>query len=225
MKEDILNNLQEVRARIKREQELEDNLDLMIRDTAEKVWAEREKIWETERQASQKLLNEVLSYQKQQMEEKLETNRQLQAETLKEKEQLLNEIELIKVETARDLLHKIELKKQEKLEREVEIREKQLEKLTLVNEEELADAELKQQHEMYNQLVEEEREKMENEVYVEKIYSKPGERPGTSQSSSSVVRFNIPESPTFSSGRGPEKSLFLAEILGLVLDASLTSGS
>lgn len=204
LKEDILNNLQEIRARIKREQELEDNLDLMIRDTAEKVWAEREKIWETERQASQKLLNEVLSYQKQQMEEKLETNRQLQAETLKEKEQLLNEIELIKVETARDLLHKIELKKQEKLEREVEIREKQLEKLTLVNEEELADAELKQQHEMYNQLVEEEREKMENEVYVEKIYSKPGERPGTSQSSSSVVRFNIPESPTFSSS--PQKS-------------------
>merc|ERR1711981_341103 len=96
----VRENLEETRKRIIREKELDKALDLMVREQAEQVWTEREKLWAKEREASEKLLKQVLAYQQTQVDEKREQFKQRQQQLLVDREELLSQIEHIAAETA-----------------------------------------------------------------------------------------------------------------------------
>jgi len=194
---EILENIKTNKENLEKEKKLEEDLDLMIREKGEQVWAEREAAWAKQRLASEKLLNSVLQEQANQVQEKIERNKLLQAENLLEKEKLIEEIEKTKIETAREILRKKEAKENEKLIREIEIKEKVLEKMNEKQEQELEEAELAQQHQAYKGMVEDERANLQGEPFVERIYARPS-------TAGSTVRFNIPEPGE--GGDSPQKS-------------------
>ncbi|XP_032370936.1 trichoplein keratin filament-binding protein isoform X1 [Etheostoma spectabile] len=75
------------------EREREAEFDILHREEAQHVWEKREAQWEKERKARERLMQEVLSGRQQQLELKMEKNREAQEESLRRREQLIQELE------------------------------------------------------------------------------------------------------------------------------------
>ena len=139
-RENMRQQLELNKTRLLKEKILEDRLDLMIRDQAEEVWKQREQQWADERLASQKLLDECLKSQREQIVEKHEKNLEKKAVLVAEQEKLLADIEKFKNETERQREQRQGEKTSRREQIEKEIEEAKELKLMIQKEEELEDA-------------------------------------------------------------------------------------
>ncbi|XP_070760888.1 trichoplein keratin filament-binding protein [Enoplosus armatus] len=76
------------------EREREAEFDILHREEAQRVWEKREAQWEKERKARERLMQEVLAGRQQQLELKVQKNRDAQEESLRRREELIQELEL-----------------------------------------------------------------------------------------------------------------------------------
>ncbi|XP_040897387.1 trichoplein keratin filament-binding protein [Toxotes jaculatrix] len=76
------------------EREREAEFDILHREEAQHVWEKREAQWEKERKARERLMHEVLVGRQQQLELKMQKNREAQEESLRRREELIQELEL-----------------------------------------------------------------------------------------------------------------------------------
>lgn len=76
------------------EREREAEFNLLYREEAQHVWEKREAQWEKERKARERLMHEVLTGRQQQLELKMQKNREAQEESLRRREELIQELEL-----------------------------------------------------------------------------------------------------------------------------------
>ncbi|XP_062310051.1 trichoplein keratin filament-binding protein [Osmerus eperlanus] len=76
------------------ERQREAEFDVLYREEAQRVWEKREAEWEKESRARERLMQEVLAGRQQQLEQKVQQNREDQEETLRRREELIQELEL-----------------------------------------------------------------------------------------------------------------------------------
>uniref|UniRef100_A0A3Q3XC44 Trichoplein keratin filament-binding protein n=1 Tax=Mola mola TaxID=94237 RepID=A0A3Q3XC44_MOLML len=76
------------------ERQREAEFDVLHRQEAQHVWEKREAQWEKERKARQRLMREVFAGRQQQLELKMQKNREAQEESLRRREELVQELEL-----------------------------------------------------------------------------------------------------------------------------------
>uniref|UniRef100_A0A3B4ZCX7 Trichoplein keratin filament-binding protein n=1 Tax=Seriola lalandi dorsalis TaxID=1841481 RepID=A0A3B4ZCX7_SERLL len=76
------------------EREREAEFDILHREEAQHVWEKREAQWENERKARERLMHEVLAGRQEQLELKMQKNREAQEESLRRREELIQELEL-----------------------------------------------------------------------------------------------------------------------------------
>uniref|UniRef100_H2YXB5 Trichoplein keratin filament-binding protein n=1 Tax=Ciona savignyi TaxID=51511 RepID=H2YXB5_CIOSA len=92
-KEDVQWMKEVLEQQLKLEAKREAELDLVYREEGRRVWEQREKEWERERIARQKLMAEVLGERSGQIQERAERNRRRQEELLREREELVEVME------------------------------------------------------------------------------------------------------------------------------------
>lgn len=93
---------QVIEDQLRLEKAREAELDTLFQDEAARQWQKRESEWERERQARQRLMDEVLEGRQEQINEKLEEVRLRQQESLERREKLLQEIEIANQLTRRE---------------------------------------------------------------------------------------------------------------------------
>ncbi|KAM8885958.1 trichoplein keratin filament-binding protein isoform 1-T1 [Spinachia spinachia] len=82
-----------IEEQLRLEQEREAEFDILHREEAQRVWEKREAQWEKEKKARERLMQEVLVGRQQQLELKMQDNREAQEESLRRREQLIQELE------------------------------------------------------------------------------------------------------------------------------------
>ncbi|XP_035022930.1 trichoplein keratin filament-binding protein [Hippoglossus stenolepis] len=87
---------QVIEEQLQLEQEREAEFDVLHREEAQHVWEKREAEWEKERKARERLMHEVLVGRQQQLEQKVQKNREAQEQLLRRREELIQELELEK---------------------------------------------------------------------------------------------------------------------------------
>uniref|UniRef100_A0A8C5SZG1 Trichoplein keratin filament-binding protein n=1 Tax=Laticauda laticaudata TaxID=8630 RepID=A0A8C5SZG1_LATLA len=75
------------------EREREAELETIFREEARQVWEKREEEWGREQKARDRLMAEVLAEREQQIQQKMEQNRQAQQESVRFREQLIQQLE------------------------------------------------------------------------------------------------------------------------------------
>ncbi|KAJ8005958.1 hypothetical protein DPEC_G00123280 [Dallia pectoralis] len=85
---------QVIEEQLQLEKEREAQFEILYREEAQHVWEKREAEWEKERRARERLMQEVLTGRQQQLELKMQENRQAQEESLHRREELIQELEL-----------------------------------------------------------------------------------------------------------------------------------
>nr|XP_014345958.1 PREDICTED: trichoplein keratin filament-binding protein isoform X2 [Latimeria chalumnae] len=103
------------------EREREAEFDTIFREEAKRVWEKREAEWERERQARERLMQEVLTGRQVQIQERIEANRQAQEESLQRREELIQELEAVKQMTHREREEEEGIKTARKQELETQI--------------------------------------------------------------------------------------------------------
>ncbi|NXV81489.1 TCHP protein, partial [Atlantisia rogersi] len=103
------------------EKEREAELETVFREEAKKVWEKREEEWEREKNARDRLMNEVLAGRQRQIQEKMELNRRAQEESIKYREQLIKDLEEAKELTRREKEQEEELKTARRQELEAQV--------------------------------------------------------------------------------------------------------
>uniref|UniRef100_A0A3P9KYS3 Uncharacterized protein n=1 Tax=Oryzias latipes TaxID=8090 RepID=A0A3P9KYS3_ORYLA len=83
-----------IEEQLKLERQREAEFESLHREEAQRVWERREAQWEKERKARERLMQEVLMGRQQQLELKMQKNREAQEESLKRREELIQELEL-----------------------------------------------------------------------------------------------------------------------------------
>uniref|UniRef100_A0A8C7YPS9 Trichoplein keratin filament-binding protein n=1 Tax=Oryzias sinensis TaxID=183150 RepID=A0A8C7YPS9_9TELE len=83
-----------IEEQLKLERQREAEFESLHREEAQRVWERREAQWEKERKARERLMREVLMGRQQQLELKMQKNREAQEESLKRREKLIQELEL-----------------------------------------------------------------------------------------------------------------------------------
>ncbi|KAK2837294.1 hypothetical protein Q5P01_014506 [Channa striata] len=84
---------QVIEEQLQLEREREAEFDMLHRKEAQDVWEKRQAEWEKERKARERLMHEVLVGRQQQLEQKMQKNREAQEESLKRREELIQELE------------------------------------------------------------------------------------------------------------------------------------
>ncbi|XP_026178582.1 trichoplein keratin filament-binding protein [Mastacembelus armatus] len=155
------------------EREREAEFDLLYREEAQHVWEKREAQWEKERKARERLMHEVLAGRQQQLELKMQKNREAQEESLRRREELIQKLELER-ETRR---HEKEQEQGRRTARMQEInaqveqqRREQWEEQCRIEQEEKEEREALQIQEEEQRL---EMQRMAKKGYQEKIHSRP----------------------------------------------------
>ncbi|KAK7934103.1 hypothetical protein WMY93_004999 [Mugilogobius chulae] len=85
---------QVIEEQLQLEKEREAELDYLHREEAQLVWEKQEAQWEKEKMARERLMKEVLAGRQQQLELKINQNREAQQESLKRREELIQELEM-----------------------------------------------------------------------------------------------------------------------------------
>ncbi|XP_049906234.1 trichoplein keratin filament-binding protein [Epinephelus moara] len=155
------------------EQEREAEFDILHREEAQRVWEKREAQWEKERKARERLMQEVLAGRQQQLELKVQQNREAQEESLRRREQLIQGLELER-ETRRQEKEQEEGRRTTMM-REIDAqveqqRQEQWEEQCRLEQEEEEDREALQIQEEELRL---EMQRMAKKGYQEKIHSRP----------------------------------------------------
>ncbi|XP_063171717.1 trichoplein keratin filament-binding protein isoform X2 [Candoia aspera] len=115
-----------VEQQLQLEREREAELETVFREEAKQVWERREEEWESERKARDRLMAEVLAERAQQIQEKVEQNRQAQQESVMLREQLIQELEEAKRLTQQEQEEVAEQKTARKQELQAQLTERQL---------------------------------------------------------------------------------------------------
>ncbi|KAF3695816.1 Trichoplein keratin filament-binding protein [Channa argus] len=84
---------QVIEEQLQLEREREAEFDILHREEAQHVWEKRQAEWEKERKARERLMHEVLVGRQQQLELKMQKNREAQEESLRRREELIQELE------------------------------------------------------------------------------------------------------------------------------------
>uniref|UniRef100_A0A3Q1FGN4 Trichoplein keratin filament-binding protein n=1 Tax=Acanthochromis polyacanthus TaxID=80966 RepID=A0A3Q1FGN4_9TELE len=155
------------------EREREAEFDILHREEAQRVWEKREAQWEKERKARERLMREVLVERQQQLELKMQKNREAQEESLKRREELIQELELEREIRRRE-------KEEEGVRRTARMQEisAQVEQQHQEQWEELCRMEQEEEEQREAQRIQEEElrlemQKMAKKGYQEKIHSRP----------------------------------------------------
>uniref|UniRef100_A0A3P9H3P5 Trichoplein keratin filament-binding protein n=1 Tax=Oryzias latipes TaxID=8090 RepID=A0A3P9H3P5_ORYLA len=162
-----------IEEQLKLERQREAEFESLHREEAQRVWERREAQWEKERKARERLMREVLMGRQQQLELKMQKNREAQEESLKRREELIQELELER-----------ELRRQEKEKEEgrqtarakdlkVQMEQHQQEQLEEQHLMEQEEEENRKALEIQEQELRLEMQSMAEKGYQEKIHSRP----------------------------------------------------
>ncbi|XP_078491651.1 trichoplein keratin filament-binding protein-like [Ciona intestinalis] len=167
-KEDVKWMKEVLEQQLKLEKEREAELDLIYREEGRRVWEQREKEWERERMAREKLMAEVLGERAGQIQERAEQNRMQQQEVLQEREELIEMMDEVH-KTAR--LDKEEEERRKKMITEQlrgQISERQRDIDTRREQEEQEKERVKRLEQDYEEIMREEEERMRQMGFTER---------------------------------------------------------
>ncbi|XP_028905303.1 trichoplein keratin filament-binding protein isoform X1 [Ornithorhynchus anatinus] len=164
---------QVVEEQLQLEREREAELQTLYLEDSKQMWQKREEEWAQERQARDKLMNEVLAGRQLQIQEKLEKNRRAQEESLKCREQLLRDLEEAKELTWREKEEAAELKtaRKQELEAQVAERNRQKQEASLQQQHQEEQARLAQHQE--DEVLQQEAKALSDRGYQPKHYGRP----------------------------------------------------
>ncbi|XP_007180175.2 trichoplein keratin filament-binding protein [Balaenoptera acutorostrata] len=166
MKRVIEEQLQLERAR-------EAELQMLLREEAKEMWEKREAEWARERSARDRLMSEVLTGRRQQIQEKIEQNRREQEESLRHREQLIRDLEEARESAHREKEESEELKSARKQELEAQVAERQLQAWEADQQEEEEEEEARQAEQLTDALLRQEAKMMAEQGYRPKPYGHP----------------------------------------------------
>ncbi|XP_071790401.1 trichoplein keratin filament-binding protein-like [Asterias amurensis] len=171
---------QVVEEQLKLEKAREAELDMLYKDEAAREWQKREGEWERERQARERLMNEVLQGQQTQINSRMEENRRRQEESLQEREELVREMEVVQQMTQREKAEEERQKQETKREIEAQMTERQHQKVSnLKLQQQELEAE-KQAERDYEEMLRQEASRMSLHGFQPKSFPRKG--PGPSRS-------------------------------------------
>ncbi|XP_055002957.1 trichoplein keratin filament-binding protein isoform X1 [Sorex araneus] len=148
----------EEQLRLEREREAE--MQALLREEAKEMWEKREAQWAREQSARDRLMSEVLAGRQQQIQEKLERNRQAQEEALRLREQLIGHLEEAQEAARRERAQSEELKSARKQELEAQVAERQRHARQAERQEEEEEAEARQAEQLTDALLQQEARSM-----------------------------------------------------------------
>ncbi|KAG8521243.1 Trichoplein keratin filament-binding protein [Galemys pyrenaicus] len=157
----------EEQLRLEREREAE--LQMLLREEAKEMWEKREAEWARERSARDKLMSEVLTGRQQQIQEKIEQNRQAQEESLRHREELIRNLEEARDSARREKEESEELKSARKQELEAQVAERQLQAWEADQQEEQEEEEARRAEQLSDALLQREARMMAEQGYQPKV--------------------------------------------------------
>ncbi|XP_037366872.1 trichoplein keratin filament-binding protein [Talpa occidentalis] len=164
---------QVIEEQLQLEREREAELQMLLREEAKEMWEKREAEWARERSARDKLMSEVLIGRQQQIQEKIEQNRQAQEESLRHREELIRNLEEARDSARREKEESEELKSARKQELEAQVAERQLQEWEADQQEEQEELETRQAEQLADALLQREAKMMAEQGYQPKPYGHP----------------------------------------------------
>ncbi|XP_074212245.1 trichoplein keratin filament-binding protein isoform X2 [Camelus bactrianus] len=164
---------QVIEEQLQLEREREAELQTLLREEAKEMWEKREAEWARERSARDRLMSEVLTGRQQQIQEKIEQNRQAQEESLRHREQLIQNLEEARESARREKEESEELKSARKRELEAQVAERQLQAWEAEQQEEEEEEEVRQAEQLTDALLQQEAKMMAQQGYQPKPYGHP----------------------------------------------------
>ncbi|XP_076473107.1 trichoplein keratin filament-binding protein-like [Babylonia areolata] len=156
---------QVIEDQLKLEKAREAEMETLFQDEAARMWQKREGEWERERQARQRLMDEVLEGRQEQIADKLEEVKRRQQESLERREELLRELEVANQLTQREQERAQEEQEAFKQELKEQMEERQhMEKLARLNLQQEDDEELEADRE-YQDFLRQETDRMRQRGY------------------------------------------------------------
>lgn len=164
---------QVIEEQLQLERERESELQMLLREEAKEMWEKREAQWAREQSARDRLMSEVLAGRQQQIQEKIEQNRQAQEESLRLREQLIQSLEEAREAARREREESEELKSARKQELEAQVAERQLQARQADQQEEEEEAEARQAEQLTDALLQREARSMATRGYRPKPHGHP----------------------------------------------------
>ncbi|XP_013379463.1 trichoplein keratin filament-binding protein [Lingula anatina] len=138
----------------------EAELDMLYQDEASRMWQKREAEWERERQARERLMNEVLQGRQEQIEDRMEEIRKKQEESLERREELLRELDIAQQMTRREQEEEMKLKTERKQQLQAQMTSRREQKISAQDQLLREMAEEKKAEEDYEEMLRREAERM-----------------------------------------------------------------
>jgi len=172
VKNDVEFMKEEVRRQMKMNRERDEEMDILYREEARRMWQKREEEWSRERNARKKLMDQVLNERREQMETRSEKIREKQRELIEEREELLEEIEINQKSSRLDREEAEKKKMQRRLELEEMVELRRNEKETARREELEMEKRRDERDEKMKEMYREEEENMRGRGHNDKIFSR-----------------------------------------------------
>ena len=157
---------------LKLEKAREAELDQLYQEEAARVWQQREADWARERQARERLMQEVLNARQEQIQDKMEAVRQQQEESIERREELLRDMEIAQQLTHREERLKEEAKELQKEELEAQMTERRDQEERLRLRLRLEEDEEQEAEKDYEEMLRKEAEKLSVRGYTPKPYGR-----------------------------------------------------
>ncbi|XP_038618880.1 trichoplein keratin filament-binding protein isoform X2 [Tachyglossus aculeatus] len=164
---------QVVEEQLQLEREREAELQTLYLEDSKQMWQKREEEWAQERQARDKLMNEVLAGRQLQIQEKMEQNRRAQEESLKCREQLLRDLEQAKELTWREKEEAAELKTARKQELEAQVAEQNRQKQAASRQQQHQEEQARLAQRQEDEVLQQEAKALSDRGYQPKHYGRP----------------------------------------------------
>ncbi|XP_067935044.1 trichoplein keratin filament-binding protein-like [Watersipora subatra] len=156
------------------EKEREAELDMLYQEEASRIWSEREDEWRREREARQRLMQDVLAGRQEQIREKMAELRKKQQESLERREELIKDMEKANEMTQREREQTQRQKEQQREEIGAQISTRMTEKERGVVDE-IAQLEIEKKAEQdYDELLRQEANNLRLKGYQPQIHSRRG---------------------------------------------------
>ncbi|XP_049623752.1 trichoplein keratin filament-binding protein [Suncus etruscus] len=164
---------QVIEEQLRLEREREEELQMLLRREAKEMWEKREAQWAREQSARDRLMREVLAGRQQQIQEKMEQNRQAQEEALRVREELIRDLEEAREAVRREREENSGLKAARKQELEAQVAEQQRQAREADQEEAAVAAEARQEEQLSDALLRQEARSMATQGYRPRPYGHP----------------------------------------------------
>jgi len=172
VKNDVEFMKEEVERQMKMNKERDEELDMVYREEARRMWEKREEEWSRERNARKMLMDQVLNERNEQMKIRSEKIREKQKELIEEREELLEEIEIAQKSSRLDREEAERKKIQRRLELKEMMEERRQEQETSRKEKEETDRRREEAEGRYRKMYNEEQENMIERGHNDKIFSR-----------------------------------------------------